>query len=190
VPYAASQVREAPELESDEVPQELERRLASHYGLEYSETRSPTGLPRSGKADGGRAGERGSRARPREKTGGRSRAPKRQRRGSDRPTREELYAEAKRLDIEGRSKMNKAELERAVTRARGRRRSGGRAEKANPIEVQRFLEAVGYPASKRELVREADEQGADESILSTLGRLPDRKFESPTAVSEAIGRLR
>ena len=30
------------------------------------------------------------------------------------PTRRELYEQAKRLDIEGRSKMNKAELERAV----------------------------------------------------------------------------
>src|SRR5574341_1917602 len=38
---------------------------------------------------------------------------------SDEPdSREELYAEAQRLDIPGRSKMSKAELRRAVTRAR------------------------------------------------------------------------
>jgi hypothetical protein len=35
------------------------------------------------------------------------------------PTRDELYEEAKRLDIEGRSAMNKAELGRAVEAARG-----------------------------------------------------------------------
>ncbi len=34
-------------------------------------------------------------------------------------TREQLYEEAKRLGIEGRSKMNKAELARAVQEARG-----------------------------------------------------------------------
>jgi hypothetical protein len=34
------------------------------------------------------------------------------------PTREELYAQARKLDIEGRSKMDKAELQRAVARAR------------------------------------------------------------------------
>jgi hypothetical protein len=33
-------------------------------------------------------------------------------------TREQLYEEAKRLTIEGRSNMNKAELERAISRAR------------------------------------------------------------------------
>jgi hypothetical protein len=39
--------------------------------------------------------------------------------GTNRPkgrTKEQLYNEAKRLNIEGRSKMNKAQLERAVDR--------------------------------------------------------------------------
>ncbi|MFL5956253.1 MAG: hypothetical protein ACJ756_02275 [Solirubrobacterales bacterium] len=35
------------------------------------------------------------------------------------PTRKELEAEARRLNIEGRSKMGKAELKRAVSRAKG-----------------------------------------------------------------------
>jgi hypothetical protein len=39
-------------------------------------------------------------------------------RRGDEPTRKELEAEARRLDISGRSKMGKAELKRAVARAR------------------------------------------------------------------------
>jgi hypothetical protein len=39
-------------------------------------------------------------------------------RKGDQPTRKELEAEARRLDIKGRSKMGKAELKRAVTRAK------------------------------------------------------------------------
>jgi len=39
-------------------------------------------------------------------------------RRGDEPTRRELEAEARRLDIEGRSKMAKAELKRAVARAK------------------------------------------------------------------------
>jgi hypothetical protein len=39
-------------------------------------------------------------------------------RRGDEPTRAELEAEARRLDIKGRSKMGKAELKRAVARAR------------------------------------------------------------------------
>jgi hypothetical protein len=39
-------------------------------------------------------------------------------RRGDEPTRKELEAEARRLNIEGRSKMGKAELKRAVARAK------------------------------------------------------------------------
>jgi hypothetical protein len=39
-------------------------------------------------------------------------------RRGDEPTRKELEAEARRLNIAGRSKMGKAELKRAVARAR------------------------------------------------------------------------
>jgi hypothetical protein len=39
-------------------------------------------------------------------------------RRGDSPTRKELEAEARRLDIRGRSKMGKAELKRAVARAK------------------------------------------------------------------------
>lgn len=174
VRYSAEQIRSTPEVEGDEVSQETERRLYSHYGLPYSERRSATGLPERARGRG--AGGSGRRGRDRNE-----------------PTRAELYREAKRLDISGRSKMNKRELERAVERARGSsggddRPRGGRA-KANPIEVQKFLEGVGYPAGKRALVQEAKRQGASEEVRATLERLPDEKFETPTDVSEAIGRL-
>jgi hypothetical protein len=39
-------------------------------------------------------------------------------RRGDSPTRKELEGEARRLDIRGRSKMGKAELKRAVARAK------------------------------------------------------------------------
>ena len=45
-----------------------------------------------------------------------------QRSGTDRPkgrTRDQLYNEARQLGIEGRSKMSKAQLERAVERKKG-----------------------------------------------------------------------
>jgi hypothetical protein len=40
-------------------------------------------------------------------------------RRGDSPTRAELLEQARRLDISGRSKMGKAELKRAVARAKG-----------------------------------------------------------------------
>jgi hypothetical protein len=41
-------------------------------------------------------------------------------RKGEQPTRKELEAEARRLNIRGRSRMGKAALKRAVTRARGK----------------------------------------------------------------------
>jgi sporulation protein YlmC with PRC-barrel domain len=186
VPYSAAQIQAAPELEGDEISQDLERRLASHYGLVYSETRSRTGLAQGRKSAPARQGSRRGRT-PSTRSTQRGRTSRTRR--SEGPTRDELYEQARRLGIEGRSKMNKAQLERAVGRQSGRASSKGRGRKANPFEVQKFLEAVGYPASKRELVREAKDQGAHTSVRSTLEQLPDKEFESPADVSKAISSI-
>ena len=45
VPYSKDQVKYAPDIDGDEVSQETEAHLYSHYGLGYSERRSDTGLP-------------------------------------------------------------------------------------------------------------------------------------------------
>ncbi len=59
----------------------------------------------------------------------------------------------------------------------------------NPIQVQKFLSGVDYPASKDDLVARAQQQGADDDVVSTLQELPGERFESPSAVSAAIGQL-
>lgn len=131
------------------------------------------------------------------------------RRQSEGPTKEELYQQAKRLDVKGRSKMNKSQLARAIggkrggasarstsrgkaktTQSRRGRSSGTRQAKANPVEVQAFLDGVSYPTRKGDLVREAERSGARREVRSTLERLPEERFSTPTEVSEAIGKLR
>lgn len=143
-----------------------------------------TATSQRGDGSHGRArATRSSRSRPRTRTG-------------DQPTKEELYKEAKKLDVPGRSKMSKAQLSRAVSR---RMQSSGRASsgkakakakaKATPVAVQSFLEGVGYPTGKRQLLREAESRRANRDVRATLRRLPDKQFKSPTDVSKAIGRL-
>lgn len=61
--------------------------------------------------------------------------------------------------------------------------------KANPIQVQKFLSGMDYPASKEEIVDHAKSQGADENIMQTLKQLPDESFETPADVSKAIGEI-
>lgn len=59
--------------------------------------------------------------------------------------------------------------------------------KVNPIQLQKHLKGVDYPASKKDLIKYAKQQGADENTLSALQQIPDEEYESPTDVSKAIG---
>jgi len=97
------------------------------------------------------------------------------------PTRDELYADASRLGVTGRSTMTKEELGDELERLR--------TEKASPIQVQAFLDDLRYPADRDDLLAEAEKHGAGADVRATLERLPNRRFEGPTDVSRAIGEL-
>lgn len=59
----------------------------------------------------------------------------------------------------------------------------------NPIQIQKFLKGVDYPASKNDLLRNAEREGADEDVRAMLERLPDEEYESPADVSQALGDI-
>ena len=61
--------------------------------------------------------------------------------------------------------------------------------KVNPIQLQKALKGVNYPADKKALLEEAKRNGGDQNIVDTLGRLPDRKYEKPSDVSKAMGEM-
>lgn len=60
--------------------------------------------------------------------------------------------------------------------------------KVNPIQLQKHLKGMDYPASKEDLIKHAQQQGADEVALSALEQLPDEEYETPADVSKAIGK--
>ena len=59
--------------------------------------------------------------------------------------------------------------------------------KPNPIELQKHLAGVDYPAKREDLVRAAERNGADEDTLAAVRALPDRTYEGPSGVSKEIG---
>lgn len=59
----------------------------------------------------------------------------------------------------------------------------------NPIQLEKYLKGVNYPASKNDLIKQAEQNGADQKVLETLKQLPDQKFEGPTGISKAIGDM-
>ena len=60
------------------------------------------------------------------------------------------------------------------------------SDSINPIELQKSLAGVDYPASRDDLVEAAKGNGASDDILSALGDLGENSFEKPTDVSSAI----
>lgn len=59
----------------------------------------------------------------------------------------------------------------------------------NPVQIQKFLKGVDYPARKATLLETARREGADEQVCASLEQLPDKEFETPASVSKAFGDL-
>lgn len=59
----------------------------------------------------------------------------------------------------------------------------------NPIQLQKFLKGMNYPASKEELIEHAKKHDADENALKTLEQLPEDEYETPADVSKAVGAI-
>lgn len=56
----------------------------------------------------------------------------------------------------------------------------------NPIELQKALKGVSYPASKDDLMRAAEGNGAGDEVMAALKDLESDQFDSPADVTEAV----
>jgi len=95
---ASQRKRGSPESRAEEIAARTVNKERARGGEARSSSRTSTRDISSGRRGGLRSGKAGPRGR----------------------TREQLYAEARHLGVEGRSKMNKAQLQRAVDRKKRR----------------------------------------------------------------------
>ena len=56
----------------------------------------------------------------------------------------------------------------------------------NPIELQKHLKGVDYPASRDELVSTAESNGAPAEIVDALRNASQDSFDGPSAVQQAV----
>ncbi len=56
----------------------------------------------------------------------------------------------------------------------------------NPIELQKYLGGIDYPASKDDLVKKAESNGAGDEVMEALRGIPDQEYDAPTAVTKAV----
>jgi Protein of unknown function (DUF2795) len=57
----------------------------------------------------------------------------------------------------------------------------------NPIEVQKHLGGVDYPASKDEVISTAESNGAPQEIIDALQSADAEQFDGPDDVMGALG---
>ena len=56
----------------------------------------------------------------------------------------------------------------------------------NPIELQKHLKGVDYPASRDDLVAAAESNGAPQEIVEALRNASQEEFDGPSAVQQAV----
>lgn len=59
---------------------------------------------------------------------------------------------------------------------------------ANPVRVQQYLGGIDYPATKQEIIDAAASEGAPPDIVSVLERIDDHEYDSPTELTEELGK--
>jgi hypothetical protein len=57
----------------------------------------------------------------------------------------------------------------------------------NPIELQKHLKGISYPASRDDLVATAEGNGAPDEIVDALRNAGEREFSGPDQVQKALG---
>ncbi|HEU5441524.1 MAG TPA: DUF2795 domain-containing protein [Ktedonobacterales bacterium] len=61
-------------------------------------------------------------------------------------------------------------------------------KRISPIQLQKHLKGVNYPASKRDLVAKAQQNNASAEIVQKIQHLPADSFNGPKDVMKALGQ--
>src|SRR4051812_40539696 len=57
---------------------------------------------------------------------------------------------------------------------------------ASPIDIQKALSGMDYPATKDQILEHAQKNGADQEVVEALKKIEDREYEGPSGVSKAV----
>lgn len=63
------------------------------------------------------------------------------------------------------------------------------AHHANPVEVEKCLKGIDFPAKKQDLIKHAQKQGAEKEVLDTIKDLPREDYNNAADVTRAIGEM-
>jgi Protein of unknown function (DUF2795) len=56
----------------------------------------------------------------------------------------------------------------------------------SPIDIQKALGGMDYPATKEQIVEHAQQHGGSDDVVEALKNIEDREYEGPSGVSSAV----
>jgi len=56
----------------------------------------------------------------------------------------------------------------------------------SPIDIQKALGGMDYPATKEQIVKHAQDNGGGKDVVEALQGIEDREYEGPSGVSAAV----
>jgi len=56
----------------------------------------------------------------------------------------------------------------------------------SPIDIQKALSGIEYPAKRDDVVKHAESQGGGGDVLEALKGIDDQEYDTPAAVSKAV----
>ena len=56
----------------------------------------------------------------------------------------------------------------------------------SPIDIQKALGGMDYPATKEQIVEHAQGNGGSDDVMEALKGIQDREYEGPSGVSAAV----
>ena len=62
--------------------------------------------------------------------------------------------------------------------------------KVSPAQVEKSIKGIKFPASKQDLIQQAEFNDANQDVLNILNNVPDKQFNSPIEISIAIGKMK
>jgi hypothetical protein len=62
-------------------------------------------------------------------------------------------------------------------------------DRVNIPEVQAAISRLDFPTQPRDLAARVADRGGDQRVVTVIGRLPDRRYETPADVLDAVRDL-
>jgi hypothetical protein len=59
----------------------------------------------------------------------------------------------------------------------------------NPIEIEKSIKGIDFPADKQAIIDKAEENGAEQEEIDVLRNLPEGEYNNPTEITEALGNV-